>query len=304
MDTHMMDAQENQRLAQAIDEQEADLYESRVLHQEATDELNALEQERARLEEDRDRYKKELEETRETLQSVHERRQKLQDEKDKHRMREADWEKEKQRFEAQIKQLTQVRSIGGATGGSSADPPKVDESSHSPGDASENAALSDEIQKLQKQLKDSQGELRKARDELKNFRVYRKKQQDEFKFKAGIAACATENERLHKFGGTLDPESQLYRTFKKLADFHDSGGPELTPEECAQMQEFKDCIDERRRIMFQARTHPDPRALMKPYLDKWHEIANKGGCMFTFTTISFPQMPSSRISHGSNTNKE
>lgn len=287
-----------------MDEMEAALYESRVLHQEATDELDLLEQERARLEEDRDRYKEELKEARETLQSVHERRQKLQDEKDKHRMREADWEKEKQRSEAQIEQLTQTQPVGCTSGSSSASPLKIDKFNHSPSDPSDNAALKDEIRQLQKQLQDSQDELEKARDELKTFRVYKKKQEDGPLIKAKIAACATENEKLHRFGGTLDLASQLYRTLKKLADFHDDGGPEPTSVEYAQMKQFKDCVDERRRIMFQARTHPDPRAFMKPYLDKWYEIAEKGDCMFTFATISFLLMLLFRVSHGIVTNKE
>lgn len=273
---------ENHRLAQAFEDQEAALYESTVLLQDATDELDVTKRERDRLEEDRDRFKKELNEARETLQSVHERRQKLQDEKDKHKMREADWEKEKERLEAQIEQITKARSADAGNEDSSASPPKIDKSSRS---LSENAALKDEKQQLQKQLQDSQDELKKAQDELKIFRVYRKKQEDEPIYKAKIAACATENEKLHKFGGTLDLESRLYRTLKKLADFHDTGGPEPTSEEYAQMKEFKSCIDERRRIMFQARTHPDPRGFMKPYLDKWSDIARKGDCTFTLLTI-------------------
>lgn len=262
------------------------MFESTVLLQDTTDELDATKLERARLEEDRDRFKKKLNETRETLQSVHERRQKLQDEKDKHKMREVDWKKEKERLEAQIEQLTNKdRSPEDGNGGPPASPPNIDKSSSPPGDASENAASKDEIQQLQKQLEDSQNELKKAQDELKIFRAYRKKQEDEHIYKAKIAACVTENEKLHKFGGTLDLESRLYRTLKKLADFHDNGGPEPTSEEFAQMKEFKSCIDERRRIMFQARTHPDPRGFMKPYLDKWSEIARKGDCMFTFLII-------------------
>lgn len=278
-------SKENHRLAQALEDLEAALYESTVLLQDATDELEATKRERAGLEEDRDRFKKELDETRETLQSVHERRQRLQDEKDKHKIREADWEKEKERFEARIDQLTKARPAEPGNEGPSTTPPKIDESSRSPpGDASKNTALKEEIQQLQKQLKDSQDELKKAQDELKIFRAYRKKQEDEHIYKAKIAACATENEKLQKFGGTLDSESRLYRTLKKLADYHDNRGPEPTSEEYAQMKEFKSCIDERRRIMFQARTHRDPRGFMKPNLDKWSEIARKGDCMFTFLT--------------------
>lgn len=269
--------QVNQNLAQAFEDQEVALYESTVLLQDATDELDETKRERARLEEERDRFKKELNEACETLQSVHERRQKLQDEKDKHKMREADWEKEKERFEVQIEQLTKACSAGDGIKSCSASPPKleIDKSSHSTGDASENAAPKGEIQRLQEQLKDSQ-------DELKIFRAYRKRREDEHIYKTKIAACATENEKLHKFGGTLDLESRLYRTLKKLADFHDNGGPEPTSEEYAQMKDFKSCIDERRRIIFQARTHPDPRGFMKPYLDKWSEMARKGDCTFGF----------------------
>lgn len=248
-----------------------------MLLQDCGDKLEATERAQAKLQEERDRYKNELHEAYETLHSVHIQRQKLQDEKQKHRLREADWEKEKERLEARINQLDKSHDRGVA-GGSPANPPN---SPLPPGDDHENHTLKDEVQKLHEQLKGLRIDLKEAQNELNAIRSHEKRAEDhEVSRKARIAACETENEKIQEYGGTLDRESSLYQTLKKFADYHDNNGPEPTIGEHAQVRVFKSCIVERRRIMAQAKNHPDPRAFMTPYLDKWDSLALAGGCMF------------------------
>lgn len=249
--------------------------------------MDATKKERAKLQEEKNRCRKELHEAHETLQSVHERRQKLEDEKAKHRIREADWEKEKERLEAQIDQLNESHSPEASDGGLSERPSDRSTNSGSvglllPGNEPGDDNLKDEIQKLQTQLRKLRDELTKAEGELKDLRMYKKRKEDRKVFRARLTACETENEKLDKYGGTLDRESCLYQTLKKLADFHDANGPEPTTGEYAQIRAFEICIAERRRIMAQARRHLDPRGFMTPYLDKWDNSALAGGCTFIF----------------------
>ncbi|KAJ4395931.1 hypothetical protein N0V93_000147 [Gnomoniopsis smithogilvyi] len=265
---------ENHRLARIIDEQEAALYESRVLLQDRGDQLEEVKKVCAKLHDDRDRWQKELHEAHETLQNVHERRQKLQNEKDKHRLREADWEKEKHRLETKIDQLNKTLASGSGDGNPYTSPPP-------PGDDPGKPTLKDEtIKELQSELNGLRDELKQAQDGLNALRIYKKRKEDQKVVRAKMAACETENEKLEKYGGTLDRESQLYQSLKKLADFHDGSGPDLTAGEYAQIRAFKICFAERRRIMAQASTHSDPRGFMTPYLEKWDGLALAGGCTF------------------------
>lgn len=262
--------------------------------QDYSDEIEAKEKERAELQSQRDNCRKDLAEARATLQTVHERRQKLQDEKDKYRLREADWEREKARLEAQIDQLSKASALNGGNGKPSGSPGDSSSSSSSSsgsgrrpqlGDDPGNAALRNAIRKLQDELQTQQAELEKAQEELKTLRSYKTTQEARKVVRAGISSCMTENEKLEKYGGTMDRTSRLYRMLKKLADFLDHGGPKPTVEEFAQIKTFEDCLAERKRIMVQARTHPDPRGFMTPYLDKWDGLALASDCTFHFTAI-------------------
>lgn len=273
---------------------EAVLHDCQISLQDCSDELDATQKERAQLQDERDQCKRELDEARETLQAVHESRQRLQDEKDKHRIREADWEKEKERLKAQIDELNNTHAPGGgggSGGGPSASPPDSPGSSGGdgpppPGGDIGNAALQEEVRKLREKVQSLRDELEKAQDELNSLRAYKTRIETQDIYKARIAACETENEKLERFGGTIDRGSRLYRTLKKVADFHDNGGPEPTAGEYAQIRVFENCIMERRRIMAQARTHPDPRGFMTPYLDKWDALAHASGCTLTLVAAS------------------
>lgn len=263
-------------------EQEIAIHECEVILQNCTDELDASEKERAQLEIERDQFKRELSEAHETLQTIHEKRQKLQDEKNKHKLREADWDVERERLEARIEQLNKGAPPGGG-GGGPLEGTSFDDSggSPTPSDGTGTADLKSGILKLKDELQTMRAALEKAQDERNTLRSYRNTQEDHKLFRARIASCKTEKEKLEQYGGTVDRTSRLYWTLKKLAGFLDNGELEPAADEYAQIKTFHDCLAERRRIMAQAKAHPDPREFVTPYLDKWDQVASIGGCMFT-----------------------
>ncbi|KAJ4419244.1 hypothetical protein N0V82_005047 [Gnomoniopsis sp. IMI 355080] len=210
---------------------------------------------------------------------------------------EADWEKEKERLKAEIDRINKNHSPGASYGGTSAGPSDSPNNSgiggpSPPDDDLENATLKNKVQELQGQLKDLRNELKEAQDELNALLIYERRKEDPRKSrKERIAACKTENEKLEKYGGTLDRESSLYQTMKKFAEYHDNSGPQPTAGDYAQVRVFQSCIVERRRIMAQAKNHPDPKGFMTPYLDKWDSMALAGGCTFFPTKKEPPNLP-------------
>lgn len=97
-------------------------------------------------------------------------------------------------------------------------------------------------------------------------------------FRAGIAACATENEKLARFGGSLDASSPLYAALRTLADAADNGDgpPALTRAEAALIGRFQATLAERKFAIAAAMRSEDPRGLLEPRMDAWEH--GEGEC--------------------------
>lgn len=125
------------------------------------------------------------------------------------------------------------------------------------------------------ELRQLRADIQRLRDELTetNAALVRLQQRgrNTAAFRAGIAGCPTENDKLAQFGTSLDVNSPLYAVLLKLADSVDHGGPGLTRAEVALVERFQTTLAERKFVMAEALRSDHPRPLLEPRLDAWDQ---------------------------------
>lgn len=212
----------------------------------------------------------------------------LQVELDQYQRTLDDMQHNRQTLETSNRELrTRVRTLGTElaerNAAATVQSPESDPDNRVSDDTDDSGSLDTEILLLRADIVALRAKLAAVSAELKR---QRQRSLNQAQFRSQVAQCATDKERLAKFGTDFDVNSPLYRVLLKVANSVDNAGPQPTAAEQALLGRFMETLAQRKFAMAVARLDDNPRAKLEPLLDQWD--AKEDECTFFSVDISLP----------------